>query len=96
MERGLILLGGIGVGVAVSLATLSLTGGVYVDQPFLYALTAFISLAGGILLGRATAPKTQQVRLTGRVFEFPQGPVMLEVALRRAGSLIPAKVTRSE
>lgn len=55
-----------------------------------------LTFVAGILLGRKTSPKPQEIRLTGRVFEFPQGSVMVEVALRRMKSILPTRVTRSE
>jgi len=48
----------------------------------------------GIVLGRAFAPKSSAMRLTGRIFEFPQGPVMVEVSLRRMKSILPTEVTQ--
>jgi len=56
--------------------------------------TAILTFVAGILLGRKTTPKPHEIKLTGRVFEFPQGSVMVEVALRRAKSIIPVRVTQ--
>ncbi|RLE47842.1 MAG: hypothetical protein DRJ18_02740 [Candidatus Methanomethylicota archaeon] len=52
------------------------------------------AFVAGLVLGMTTRPKQEPIRLTGRIFEFPQGPIMVEVALKRASSLIPARVTR--
>lgn len=64
-------------------------------NPLLLFGIAGVSLVAGILLGKSTA-KPQEMRLTGRVFEFPQGSVMVEVALKRLGSILPTRVTESE
>ncbi|MBW2674862.1 MAG: hypothetical protein JRD89_15850 [Deltaproteobacteria bacterium] len=40
------------------------------------------------MIGRRTSPKIEPVKFSGRVFEFPQGPIMVEAALRRMGSVI--------
>ena len=56
--------------------------------------TAILTFVAGILLGRKTTSKSHEIKLTGRVFEFPQGSVMVEVALRRAKSIIPVRVTQ--
>jgi len=57
---------------------------------------ASIAFVAGLMLGRRASPKPQPIRLTGRVFEFPQGMVMVEVALKRLKSILPTKVTQSE
>jgi len=53
---------------------------------FLVAICVF-SFIGGLLLGVATRPKSKKLPLAGRVFEFPQGPLMVEIALKRMKSL---------
>ena len=85
-------LGGLLVGLAVGMLFLSWLVMQTID--YLAFETAILMLVGGILLGRRVAPKTKEMRLTGRVFDFPQGSVMVEVALRRAKSIIPVRVTQ--
>jgi len=52
-----------------------------------------MALLGGIIAARG---KREEVKLTGRVFEFPQAPIMVEMALRRYGSIIPRRMTEAE
>jgi len=52
-----------------------------------------MALLGGIIAARE---KREEVKLTGRVFEFPQAPIMVEMALRRYGSIIPRRMTETE
>lgn len=55
---------------------------------------SMLTFIAGVLVGGRRQEKTKEIRLTGRVFDFPQGPVMVEVALKRMGSIIPVKVTQ--
>ena len=87
-------LGGLVVGVGIGMVVLSGTVASLAGYPL--AITIGVSafmFVGGIFLGRKASPKVQPMRLTGRVFDFPQGFVAVEVALRRAKSMIPVKVT---
>jgi len=91
-------LGGLTVGVAIGMLLLSgFAAQAATGYPLIFTVgIAVMTFVGGVLLGRRAAPKTKEVRLTGRVFEFPQGPVMVEVALKRAKSMLPTKVTSSD
>jgi len=67
------------------------------SEPLVFAIAAAsLAFVAGILFGRRSSPKPKEMKLTGRVFEFPQGAVMVEVALRRLKAVLPTKVTRSE
>ena len=89
-------LGGLMVGVAISILFLSgLAIQVATGYPLFFITgIAIMMFLGGMLLGRKSAPRVHEMRLTGRVFDFPQGSVMVEVALRRARSIIPVRVTQ--
>ena len=91
-------LGGFVLGLVVGVLVAGpAVAGLAVASPVLFAAgAAAAGFAAGLLLGRRSSPRPREVRLTGRVFEFPQGPVMVEVALRRMGSVLPTRVTRSE
>jgi len=96
-EKILPFLGGILVGLAVGMLFLSgFAMQVAVGYP-LYFMVGIAALAfvGGALLGKRMSPK-YEMKLTGRIFNFPQGPVMVQAALKRVGSLIPRKVTQGE
>jgi len=91
MNRLVPFLGGLVVGVAIGMLVLS---GAVAGYPLVLTIgVSVLMFVGGLLLGRKSSPKPQPMRLTGRVFDFPQGFVMVEAALRRAKSIIPAKVT---
>ena len=64
-------------------------------SPLVLLGIAGLAFVAGLLIGKGTA-KPREMHLTGRVFEFPQGAVLLEVALKRLGSILPTKVTESE
>jgi len=85
---GLVL--GLSVGVALAITALHVT----VQYYWIIAagVSALMFIAGAVVERR----RRREIRLTGRVFEFPQGPVMVEIALRRMSSILPAKVTQSE
>ena len=96
--RGLVpaFLAGFASGLAFGLLLLEpVQAALGFPQPFAAGVAAAV-FAGGLLLGRGLAPKPREVRLTGRVFDFPQGPVMVEAALRRAKSILPTKVVERE
>jgi len=95
-ERLAPFLGGLMVGVAIGMLALSgFAARAAAGYPLFFTIgVAVMTFIGGVLLGRRAAPKTQEVRLAGRVFDFPQGSVMVEVALRRAKSMIPVRVTQ--
>jgi len=81
------------IGVAVGVLATSWFTHVIEAQPLVFttAIAALVGV-GGFLAGRRSTPK-HEMRLTGRVFDFPQGSVMVEVALRRMRSILPTKVT---
>jgi len=89
-------LGGFIVGLVVGMfifsgPAMSVAG----TSPILFAVgVAALTFVAGVLLGRKTSPKPHEIKLTGRVFEFPQGSVMVEVALKRMKSILPTKVTQ--
>jgi len=91
-------LGGLAVGIPIGVLFLA----EYVlefaaEYPLLFIIgISVVMFVGGLVLGRRASPKPQKVRLTGRVFDFPQGAVMVETALRRVKSILPTKVVRSE
>jgi len=96
-ERVLVLLGGILIGIVLGIFVVSkpliALAGTY---PWFLALgTSIFAFFGGTLIARKTT-KVQPIRFSGRIFEFPQAPIMVEVALRRMESVIPARVTRNE
>ena len=95
-ERLAPFLGGLMAGVAVGMLLLpEFMAQVASDHPlfFIVGLTATMFVAG-VSLGRKSSPKPREMKLTGRVFDFPQGSVMVEVALRRMKSILPTKVTQ--
>jgi len=96
VQRVALFLAGFTVGFAVNMLLLSeFTAQIATGYPlFFMAGLAAAMFASGMLLGRKIAPKSQEMRLTGRVFDFPQGSVMVEVALRRMRSILPTKVTQ--
>ncbi len=51
---------------------------------------AIIAFVGGLLIGRLGTKEQaiQPPRFGGRVFEFPQGPLLVEIALKRAGYVV--------
>ena len=91
-------IGGFIIGLVVGMFILSGPAMTVVGtSPMLFAVgVAALTFVAGILLGRKTTPKPQEIKLTGRVFEFPQGTAMVEVALRRMKSILPTRVTQSE
>ena len=96
-ERVLTFLGGTLVGIVLGIFVVSkpfiALAGAY---PWFLALgTSILAFFGGTLIARKTT-KVQPIRFSGRIFEFPQAPIMVEVALRRMESVIPARVTRNE
>jgi len=96
-ERVLVLLGGLLIGIVLGIFVVSkpfiALAGAY---PWFLALgTSILAFFGGTLIARKTT-KVQPIRFSGRIFEFPQAPIMVEVALRRMESVIPARVTRNE
>lgn|GEM_PF-6062553 len=83
-------------GVAIGMLLLSgFAAQAVIGYPIFFTIgVAVMTFMGGVLFGRRVSSKTQEVRLTGRVFDFPQGSVMVEVALRRIKSIIPVRVTQ--
>jgi len=96
-ERLVPFLGGLIVGFAICMLFLSGYVAQAAGYPLFFTIgIAIMMFAGGVLLGRRAAPRAKEMRLTGRVFDFPQGVVMVETALRRVKSIIPVKVTQSD
>ena len=91
-------LGGFLIGVIVGIFVVGgPAAAVAASEPLIFAIAvASLAFLAGALLGRRTSPKPKEMKLTGRVFEFPQGTVMVEVALRRLKSILPTKVTQSD
>lgn len=90
-------LGGLALGLVVGTFVIGgIIAGVGLNTVVVAGATGAGAFIAGLVLGMTSRPKQEPVRLTGRVFEFPQGPVMVEVALKRASSIIPTKVTQSE
>ena len=89
-EKVLTLLGGILLGIVfgvflVSKSIIAVAG----TYPWIVAiLSSVLMFFGGVLISRKTS-KTEPIRFSGRVFEFPQAPIMIEVALTRMGALVP-------
>jgi len=52
-----------------------------------------IGFPTGLAIGLMLRPPQRKIPLVGRVFSFPQAPVMLEVAAKRSKTLIPTKIT---
>jgi len=98
MSRILPFIGGLATGIAVAmifLGTLAQMAALNYPWAFTIGIGALL-FVGGLLVGIKTSPKPQEMKLTGRVFDFPQGSIMVEVALRRMRSILPTKVTESE
>jgi len=98
LDKLLPFVGGILLGVVVGVFLVSapvIEVALSMPIAFVIGLVAVVFLAG-LLVGRKSSPKPEEVRMTGRVFEFPQGPLMVEVALRRMGSVLPTKVVSSD
>jgi len=98
LDKLLPFVGGILLGVVAGVFLVSAPAvEVALSMPiaFVIGLVAVVFLAG-LLVGRKSSPKPEEVRMTGRVFEFPQGPLMVEVALKRMGSVLPTKVVSSD
>ena len=78
---GIVIGVGVGFGVAIALSL--------IPAKAMLLATGIAMLAGlgaGFMAGsRTSKPRRSNVRLTGRVFPFPQGPYYIEIALRRAG-----------
>ena len=88
------LLIGIGIGAIIgSFFSMFILGTVEIMQLFLFIGVCIISFAIGYFIKR---PKAPEIRLTGRVFAFPQAPVQIEASLRRMGSILPIRGVRSE
>lgn len=86
-------LGGILVGAAIGMLVLPpVTLQLSTNFLILTIATSILTFVGGILLGGHIMPK-KEMKLTGRVFEFPQAPIMIEIALKRAKSILATKVT---
>ena len=97
-QRLLPFLGGLVVGAVVGVLFLSgfaLEVATGYPFPFIAGIVV-LTFLGGAMVGWRVSPKPREPRLTGRVFDFPQGLVMVEIALKRAKSIIPVKVTSSE
>lgn len=92
-SRVLPFIGGLITGFAFGLIVpAGFMANVLLGYPVFFTIVAsVVTFIGGVLAGARVSPKTQPVRMTGRVFEFPQGPIMVEVALRRAKSIIPGR-----
>jgi len=91
-------IGGFVTGLAVGMLVMLVLSGPAMNAAgaslLLTTAVGMLAFVAGALLGRRAS--RQEIRLSGRVFEFPQGFVMVEVALRRARSIIPVRVTQSE
>lgn len=94
-ERVLPFLGGLMAGIIVGALVAAVPMSQSMGSPALLAGVAVVMFVAGLLLGRRWKPTQQEVRFTGRVFEFPQGSAMVEVALRRMRSVLPS-VPRGE
>ena len=68
-------------------------GTIEIMQLFLFIGVCIISFAIGFFIKR---PKAPEIKLTGRIFAFPQAPVQIEASLRRMGSILPVRGVRSE
>jgi len=76
-----------GLGIVVSY----LVGFLGHNAALVAAFAFLIGFPTGLGLGRLFSPPQRKIPMVGRVFSFPQAPVMLEIAAKRAGSLIPAR-----
>ena len=47
-----------------------------------------LAFVGGLFLGSFRQQPKPRVRLSGRVFDFPQAPAMVEIALRRMRAIV--------
>lgn len=92
-ERGVFLfVGGVLIGIVIGVFILSnaiiAIAGTF--PVFVNVVVAVLAFFGGIFVSRKTE-KQEQIRFSGRVFEFPQAPVVVEIALRRLGSMVPTR-----
>ena len=76
-----------GLGIIVSYLVGFLGG----NTALVVGIAFLIGFPAGLAIGLMLRPPQRSIPLTGRVFSFPQAPVMLEIAAKRAGSLIPAR-----
>jgi len=78
----------------IAIFVLGIMAGWFAGNAVIFAGALFVlAVLGGMLLARE---KREELKLVGRVFEFPQAPIMIEVALRRSGSIIPRRMTETE
>lgn len=90
-----------GIMLGLSIGVLVVAGAT-LELALSFPLAAIVAIFAGAIIGSFLlgasigGKKPREIQLTGRVFEFPQGPIMVEVALKRMGSLIPAKPTKSD
>jgi len=88
------LLIGMGMGAIIgSFFSMLVLGTIEIMQLFLFIGVCIISFAIGFFIKR---PKAPEIKLTGRIFAFPQAPVQIEASLRRMGSILPVRGVRSE
>ncbi len=92
MSRALAFAGGALVGFAAGailgaqLYIMTLTGSIM--TPYLMLGNLLAGLAAGVLAGWKVSGRPRGIKLEGRFWRFPQGPYMVQVALKRMGSLV--------
>jgi len=80
--------------IGIALFVLGIMAGWFADNVIIIVAVLFIlAVFGGMLVARE---KREELKLVGRVFEFPQAPIMVEIALKRYGSIIPRRMTETE
>lgn len=70
-------------GALLTVEAVSMIGGVTVVLG-----VVVLAFLGGLFIGLSRKPPRPRVRLSGRVFDFPQAPAMVEIALRRMRAIV--------
>jgi len=57
-------------------------------SPYLMVGNLLVGVAAGFLAGWEVSGRERGVKLEGRFWRFPQGPLMVQISLKRMGSLV--------
>jgi len=78
-----VLVGVLVGGALLSVETIAMLGGVTVVLG-----VVMLAFLGGLFIGLSRRPPRPQIRISGRMFDFPQAPAMVEIALRRMRAIV--------